>query len=325
VTTVSDVRAPDAPLAEYRQPWSDGLIVSILLIIVGGGIVWFALRQSPPDLYGIVGGTALALLFLGLGIYTLLYKRARRLQIFEDALVDLYLTKSYRYPWDTIAQISSQLVETHGVTTLQISIWFEDGKKLRLGGWPNRAQLDARAAGPTAQLSLFQLLLAIQEASYPHRLAAASARFDAGKHIAFGKFQLSHEGVHVKGTTLPWWQVADIDERDGILAVVASGQRQLWRTISLVNAPNVDILPELIARTQSSRFSAYQEVSPPHIAEALRVHVWRQRLLRWVLPLLLIIGIQIGGSYGQYLLGPRVHVDRGEAYFKAQDYAAALS
>jgi hypothetical protein len=216
----SDVATPDLPLAEYRRPWLDGLIVSILLIMLGAVIIWLALRQSPPDLFVVAGGVALALLFLGVAMYKLLRTRHRRLQIFEQGLLDRRLTNSRLYRWDAIAQISSQLLTTHGVTTLQIDIRLQDGKRLKLGGWPNLSRYAARAASPTPQLSLFQLLLAIKEASYPHRLAAASARLDTGERIAFGKLQLSQGGLQVKAATLPWWQVGDIDEREGILVIV---------------------------------------------------------------------------------------------------------
>src|SRR5262245_5065202 len=108
MATLPDVVAPDLLRAEYRRPWFDDFIVSILLIAVGGGLIWLGARQSRPDQVEIVGGAALALLFLGVAIYTLVYQRDRRLQLFAHGLLDRRPLNSRLYPWDAIAQVSSQ-------------------------------------------------------------------------------------------------------------------------------------------------------------------------------------------------------------------------
>lgn len=100
-----------------------------------------------------------------------------------------------------------------------------------------------------------------------------------------------------------------------MLLVKKAGQQRPWKTFSLVNQPDGDLLPELIARSQGSDFSAFQGGTSPQMTAALNTRRWHHRLIHWVLIPLTIIGINLGIAQARYLLGTGVHMDRGRASF----------
>jgi tetratricopeptide (TPR) repeat protein len=312
------------PIGEYRPRWIGLSLAMILLACFGIWTIWIGVQQ-PFNLITLLFGAALAIGCFSLGFLLILRDAKRRLQVFELGLIDQRLTGHEVFRWDEIGQIRSELFSGYGMG--RINLRRRDGKKLMLAGAPHLSRFQSLSLGSIQRLSLLDLLAIIEQASYPHRLATLERQYDAGQPVVFDKFKISSSGIHAKGTVLPWSQIDDIDTdaEANMMLVKRAGQQRPWKTFSLVNQPDGDVLPELISRSQGSDLSAFQGGTSQQMTKALNTRRWRRRLIQWVLIPLTVIGINLGIAQARYLLGPGVHMDRGQASFNNHNYAAALA
>jgi hypothetical protein len=266
----------------------------------------------------------MAIGFLSLGIYLVRRDFKRRLRVFEHGLIDQRIVGYRVFRWDEVGQVRSQVIAPHGI--LQLSLKRQDGKKLGLADSPYLSQFQSPSLSGVRRLSLADLLAIIQQASYSHRLARFIRQYDAGQPVIFDKFQISSSGFHANGHVLRWTQVGDIDADTGAsLLLVKTTQQRPWRTFSLVNQPDGDLLPELIAHGQGRNFSAFEGRTSPQMTAVIQTRRSRRRLLQWVILPLATLGIGLGINQARYMFGPGIHLDRGRAYFDNDNYAAALT
>lgn len=329
ITTPTEAAAADQPTAEYRCAWSGVGLVCLLLSAVGVGVALSEVRTGTPDWVRLALSVGWALGCAGLALFVFLREGGRRWLLFEHGLLDRRRRRAELYRWDQIERFNTSYVTSHGITMLTVSLCCRDGRRLEQSGSPNLSRFTRQRAGAPPRISLFQLAQEVQQASYPHRLATAAARFDAGERLVFDKLGLSRTGLAVGRAELPWERVADLDLKGGKLVIMELGQSRPWRTAQWDSAPNADLVPALIERSQGRRFSAYRDIGATPLTESeIRALQWRQRVLGWVMPILglaLMIGLSLGVSYGRYWLSPRWHVDQGQSYLDAHQDAAALA
>lgn len=313
------------PIGEYR-PRTLGLFIAIT--VMACFFLWAIISlglQPPFDPVSLLLWTVLTIGCFGLGLFGILRDAQRRLRVFGLGMIDQRITGYEVFRWDEIEQVRSSVFTQHGM--LRVILRRRDGKKLVLAGAPYFSRFQSQSSGSIQQLSLADILGIIEQASGPHRFAALARQYDSGQPISFDKFQISRAGIHTRGALLPWSQVEDIDTdaEASVLLIKKVGQRRPWRMLSLVNQPDWDILPGLIARSQGRNFSAFQIGTSPQMKSALNKKRWRDRLIWWVLIPLAGFGLSLGIGQARYLLGPGVHMDRGRAYFDNSNYATALT
>lgn len=181
----------------------------------------------------------------------------------------------------------------------RVELGTSDGYRMALRSLPGSPKQPADALGPLVGIE--EVIPAICAASAPTRLAALRAQYKAGRSVDCGGFQLSREGISVRGRALSSSALADIQADLHLMVLKAAGQAWPWAMFELKNVLNADILPELIAAVQGTGYSIYQAAGATADLEAARkVLRRRERLVSWLLwPLLLVIinvVIQLGRS-----------------------------
>lgn len=310
------------PRAEYRR----GGIASLLVLLLFGGffgvMFWLTATSTPRDivLAGFMGVMFLAI--LGVSAWVLVGVPTR-LRLYDEGMRVEGVLWREEIAWDALDVVKSRGMAYQGMPILQLALRTRAGRWLAFGDMPGGPASSGAAAVP--RIGIDQLIEIITEASAPARLQACLERYDRGLPLDFGKLKLSRAGLHAGGQVLRWAMLADIQADSERMLVKAVGHARPWQTFVFAHMPNADLLPAVIAHIHGAGFSAFREGQDRQQLEAAgRAHLWRQRLLYWLLLPVLAIAFQLSLNYGRYYFGPQGYRDRGQAAFERGDYPTAL-
>lgn len=313
--------APGELRAEYR---SGSIVLGLVMLPIVALCIWAswtAANETPPDLVAALGAAAGALLLFAITIGGLI-KIPRRILLYDEGMLVEWLFGRGWFAWESITAAKAPLVRVQGAPTLQLHVETSDGRRLAFGDMPSAQRRRVDTGVPRIQIQ--ELVACVMELSASARYQAALRRYNSGQPVDFKQLQISQAGISAKGQTLPWPMVADIQANGALMVVKAVGQQAPWRTFALHEAPNLDILPALIAQKPGERFSAFLADRPqPELEAAARARRRRRQMLLWAI-FLLAIGANFAYAYGQYAFSARANYDRGTEALNRGDFATAL-
>lgn len=239
-----------SPVTEFIvQPlrWRDLLTTFFPLILVvtaplGYGLwrTYYGYTNFGPAAAAAWGKTwfyLAALLLIGLLLYTLrrLIRAHRWVKVYPQGLkVARPGRQELVIPWKEIHGLNTS-------TTRQSFLLWKSRPKHSLTldtTQHGRVHLDHRIQ------QIEDLIEIVKEQVYPLLFPELKSRFHQGQSIAFGRIQLSRQGLMIDQSELPWSYIKGLTARDGQLIVKLSSQKD--RRIPVQDIQNIDLFIRLI-------------------------------------------------------------------------------
>jgi hypothetical protein len=228
-------------------------LLGVFLAMVWGLIRWYlAYTQYGPALVWRWSGPAFALaaalaaLCLA-GIILASRDRGVEIRVHENGLVILRGRRGKRVPWGEIESVRTSSVR-YGPPGLARRREADLVLHFRKVGAGNPAPApNPRRLRLTHALSGFEILSAeLKQRVYPHLVGEYSESFNRGQSLAFGKLQLTPEGVRLRKRLVPWKSFGEVRLDRGLLLVRPKGNGGATIRIAAHRIPNVDLCVQLI-------------------------------------------------------------------------------
>ncbi|MCP5097810.1 MAG: hypothetical protein GY943_19865 [Chloroflexi bacterium] len=230
------------PLSEHpvSQKRAKGNLISGIIITVGGVIILIvSIILAITETYsaGVCSGAGIITLLLGIWtVWT--YQREKNLSIslYQDGLVYVHHNKTDIVRWDVINQVEMSIFYNRKLrsSTYSYKLHMDDGKSVSFN----------YADGAIENLK--QLSDTIQHQTSERLLVKATAEFNAGMPVVFGRLTASKEGLRYGNKMVLWSEVEDVQLRKGIVTVRKQGKHTSWASIPVAQISNIFVLMRLV-------------------------------------------------------------------------------
>jgi hypothetical protein len=163
--------------------------------------------------------------------------------------------------WRAITRHSANGSPTY--TDYQYTLRLADGRSRSFrGSLPARR---ARASGAvrlkptpgmTTPVTIEQLGRLLETGVTRAQLPKAIDRLNAGKSVSFGPLTLNPSGIAVRGQSLPWDEIEEVQTRKEVVSVRKSGKWLAWKRARVSEIPNYSVFDALVRANLSPPPSA---------------------------------------------------------------------